>query len=226
MTIMMAPSILSANFMDLGNDVAKISDGGADYIHFDVMDGHFVPNLTLGVPFVKAMKKITSKPLDVHLMISNPGEQIDWYLQAGADLATIHIEACENSQECAKILKHIKDAGAKCGVSLNPETPASEIEGLVDIVDVILVMSVHPGFGGQSFISSSPAKVCRIQQMCEARNSHPIIEVDGGINKETAPLVTSMGATMLVAGSAIFGQPDPVKAMEDIRISGQGAIEA
>ena len=221
MGILMAPSILSADFMNLERDVRNISEHGADLIHFDVMDGHFVPNLTLGVPFVKAMKKITSTPLDVHLMIDNPADQIDWYLDAGADIATVHIEAFDSPSECRGLLHHIRERGARSGIAINPETPASELHDVLDRADVLLVMSVHPGFGGQSFIESTPDKISELVEFCGREGLSPLIEVDGGINASTAPLVTERGAQALVAGNAVFGQPDHVVAMEAIRAAGE-----
>ena len=221
MGILMAPSILSADFMNLERDVRNISEHGADFIHFDVMDGHFVPNLTLGVPFVKAMKKITDVPLDVHLMIDNPATQIDWYLDAGADIATVHIEACDSLIDCRELLGHIRERGVRAGISINPETPVRGLFEVLDLADIVLVMSVHPGFGGQSFIESTPDKVTEIVEFCAVEGLSPVIEVDGGINDKTAPLVTSRGATMLVAGSAVFKQDDPVQAMEAIRAAGE-----
>ena len=226
MSIKMAPSILSADFMNLQKDVQLISQGGADFIHFDVMDGHFVPNLTLGVPFVKAMKAITDTPLDVHLMISNPEIQVPWYLQAGADIVSIHIEACDSTQQCLEVLAMISDAGAKCGIAINPETPAEQIYPVLEHVDMVLVMSVHPGFGGQAFIESTPAKVRQIKQECARLGVDLPIEIDGGIGIRTAPTAANAGVDILVAGSAVFRQPDPVAAMQAIRQSAQNVIEA
>ncbi|MGI6221210.1 MAG: ribulose-phosphate 3-epimerase [Coriobacteriales bacterium] len=221
MGILMAPSILSADFMNLERDVRNISVHGADLIHFDVMDGHFVPNLTLGVPFVKAMKKITDTPLDVHLMIDNPADQIDWYLDAGADIATVHVEAFGSPRECRDLLHHIREREVRSGIAISPDTPVSELYDVLDLADVLLVMSVHPGFGGQSFIESTPDKISEIVEFCSQEGLSPLIEVDGGINAKTAPLVTERGATALVAGNAVFGQPDHVVAMEAIRAAGE-----
>jgi len=217
MAISMSPSILSADFLNLERDVRLIADGGADYIHVDVMDGHFVPNLTLGVPFVKALKKVSSAPLDVHLMISNPETQVGWFLDAGADIVTVHVEAFEDSSRARAMLGHIRERGARCGISINPETPVEALEGIIGAADLVLVMSVHPGFGGQSFIEDTPEKIRYVVDMCRRLGCSPIIEVDGGIGVKTAPLVAEAGATMLVAGSAVFCTPDPVVAMEEIR---------
>lgn len=209
-----APSILSADFMNLGADVRLVSEGGADWIHVDVMDGHFVPNLTIGPAHVKALKKITDVPLDVHLMIDNPEVQVSWYLEAGADSVTIH---CEATDDAAALIDAIHAAGAKAGVSINPETDTSVLAGLVDKCDLVLMMSVHPGFGGQSFIESTPERITQVVELCKAADANPIIEVDGGINAKTAPLVVACGADLLVAGSAVFKAADPVEAMAQIR---------
>lgn len=212
--IQIAPSILSADFANLERDVRMISEAGADWIHVDVMDGHFVPNLTIGPAHVKMLKRVTDVPLDVHLMIDNPEVQVPWYIEAGADSVTVHVETCDNT---AAMLRMIGDAGVKAGISLNPETDVSVLEGLLGLVDMVLVMSVHPGFGGQSFIESSPAKIAAIVEMCKAEGAAPLIEVDGGIGVGTAPLVSAAGADVLVAGSAIFCADDPAAALRGIR---------
>ena len=212
--IQIAPSILSADFANLERDVRMISAAGADWIHVDVMDGHFVPNLTIGPAHVKMLKRVTDVPLDVHLMIDNPEVQVPWYIEAGADSVTVHVEVCDDA---ASMLRTIRDAGVKVGISLNPETDVSVLEGLLGLVDLVLVMSVHPGFGGQSFIESSPAKIAAIVEMCKAEGAAPLIEVDGGIGVGTAPLVRAAGADVLVAGSAIFCADDPAAALRGIR---------
>ena len=212
--IQIAPSILSADFANLERDVRMISEAGADWIHVDVMDGHFVPNLTIGPAHVKMLKRVTDVPLDVHLMIDNPEVQVPWYIEAGADSVTVHVETCDNA---VSMLRSIRDAGAKAGLSLNPETDPTQLAGLLDLVDMVLVMSVHPGFGGQSFIESSPAKIAAIVEMCKAEGAAPLIEVDGGIGVGTAPLVSAVGADVLVAGSAIFCADDPAVALRGIR---------
>lgn len=209
-----APSILSADFASLGRDVEMVSRGGADWIHVDVMDGHFVPNLTIGPGHVSALKRVTDVPLDVHLMIDNPEVQIPWYLEAGADSVTFHIEAAEDA---ASLVETIHAAGAKAGVSLNPETDPSALEEAIPLVDLVLVMSVHPGFGGQSFIEETPERIRRIVGMCRVAGADPVLEVDGGINAATSPLVVREGADLLVAGSAVFKADDPVAAMRRIR---------
>lgn len=212
--IQIAPSILSADFANLERDVRMVSEAGADWIHVDVMDGHFVPNLTIGPAHVKMLKRVTDVPLDVHLMIDNPEVQVPWYIEAGADSVTVHVETCDNA---VSMLRSIRDAGAKAGISLNPETDPTQLAGLLDLVDMVLVMSVHPGFGGQSFIESSPAKIAAIVEMCKAEGAAPLIEVDGGIDVGTAPLVSAVGADVLVAGSAIFCADDPAVALRGIR---------
>lgn len=212
--VLIAPSILSADFTDLGAAVRLIQEGGADFVHVDVMDGHFVPNLTIGPPVVKALKRVSTVPLDVHLMIDNADTTVGWYLDAGADWVTVHAEACDHLH---RVIQSIKSAGARAGVSLNPGTPVEVVREVVGEVDLILVMSVNPGFGGQSFIARSTERVRRLAELCAEEGAAPLIQVDGGIDPSTAPLVVAQGARCLVAGSAIFCQPDPVAAMNEIR---------
>lgn len=212
--IEIAPSILSADFANLERGVRMISEAGADWIHVDVMDGHFVPNLTIGPEHVRVLKRITSVPLDVHLMIDNPEVQLPWYVDAGADSITIHVEACDDPRS---LLQSIRDSGVKAGISLNPETPVSSLNGLLQDVDLVLVMSVHPGFGGQSFIEGSLKKIEEIARMREELGCDLLIEVDGGINVDTAALAARAGAEILVAGSAIFCADDPATQLERIR---------
>lgn len=219
--ILMAPSILSADFTRLADAVALVEDAGADYVHVDVMDGHFVPNLTIGPPVIKALKRVATIPLDVHLMIDNVDTTIGWYLDAGADLVTVHAEACAHLH---RVVQAIHASGAKAGVSLNPATPASVLSEIIVDLDLVLVMSVNPGFGGQAFIPSAIQKVAELARMIDESGSAAMIEVDGGIDEHTAPLVSGAGARVLVAGNAIFGRPDPAAALEAIRAAAQVAL--
>jgi ribulose-phosphate 3-epimerase len=199
--IKIAPSILSADFSCLGQQVREAAKAGADYIHVDVMDGHFVPNISIGIPVVQSLRKITRIPLDVHLMIEKPEQYIESFAAAGADIITVHVEACTHLDS---IIKAIKKLGKKAGVSLNPATPLSSVDEILGVVDLVLVMTVNPGFGGQEFISSVVDKIVRLKQIIYNRKIKAELEVDGGITAKTAPIVVSAGANVLVAGSAIF----------------------
>jgi ribulose-phosphate 3-epimerase len=222
--VLMAPSVLSADFTRLADAVAVAEAGGADWIHVDVMDGHFVPNLTVGPPVVKALKRITKVPLDVHLMIANPDETVGWYLEAGADLVTVHVEAC---RDLPSVARAVRAAGALAGVSIKPKTEVEVLEPILCEVDVVLVMSVEPGFGGQAFMSGCLPRIERVASMAGTAGSDVLIEVDGGIDERTAALVTRAGARMLVAGNAVFGQADPAAALRAIRAAGEsGLLEA
>jgi len=220
--ILMAPSILSADFTRLAEAVTMVEAAGADLVHVDVMDGHFVPNLTIGPPVVRALKRVASRPLDVHLMIDNPSTTVDWYLDAGADWVTVHVEACRHLQ---KMAQRIHAAGAHAGMALNPATPASALAEVIADLDMVLVMSVNPGFGGQSFMTEVVPKITEVAAMIAATGSHAVIEVDGGIDEITAPVVSAAGARVLVAGNAIFGREDRAAAMRAIRAAAErGAI--
>lgn len=200
--ILIAPSILSADFSDLKNEIKKVEDAGADWIHVDVMDGRFVPNITIGAPVVKCIRGITKLPLDVHLMIVDPDKHIKDFASAGANIITVHSEACTHLQ---RTLSYIKELGCMAGVSFNPHTPVDSLKYVLEIVDLVLVMTVNPGFGGQSFISSVVPKVSSVKKMFQEANLlDKYIEVDGGINTNTAPIVRSAGANVLVAGNAIY----------------------
>ncbi|HHY74583.1 MAG TPA: ribulose-phosphate 3-epimerase [Bacillus bacterium] len=212
--IKIAPSILSADFAKLGDEIKDVENGGADYIHVDVMDGHFVPNITIGPLIVNAIRPITSLPLDVHLMIENPDLYIPEFAKAGADLITVHVEACKHLH---RTLHLIKDNGVKAGVVLNPATPVNMIEHILDDIDIVLFMTVNPGFGGQKFIHPVLPKIKTAADMIKDRGLDIEIEVDGGVNPETAKLCIEAGANVLVAGSAVFNKEDRKKAIADIR---------
>jgi ribulose-phosphate 3-epimerase len=212
-----APSILSADFAKLGAEIKEVELGGADWIHVDVMDGKFVPNITIGPLVVEAIRPITKLPLDVHLMIESPELYVATFAKAGADLITVHAEACTHLH---RVVHLIKEQGVKVGVALNPATPLSAIEEILEDLDLVLIMTVNPGFGGQSFIESTLAKITRLRAMLDERGlQHVHIEVDGGVQELTAPKVAAAGADVLVAGSAVFGQPDRKAAMDRIRNS-------
>ncbi|MGG0184569.1 ribulose-phosphate 3-epimerase [Bacillus rhizoplanae] len=212
--IKIAPSILSADFSRLGEEIKDVEKGGADYIHVDVMDGHFVPNITIGSLIVEAIRPITSLPLDVHLMIENPDQYIPAFAKAGADIITVHVEACPHLHRTIQL---IKSQGIKAGVVLNPHTPVSMIEHVLEDTDMVLLMTVNPGFGGQKFIHSVLPKIKQVADMVRERNLQVEIEVDGGVNVETAKLCVEAGANVLVAGSAVYNQKDRGAAIAAIR---------
>jgi ribulose-phosphate 3-epimerase len=205
-TIRIAPSILSANFANLADDIRKVEKAGADMLHVDVMDGHFVPNITIGPPVVKAIRQVTKLPLDVHLMISDPDKYIPAFIDAGANVLTIHAEATIHLD---RTLNLVRSHNARVGLAINPTTPLSTVELGLPLADMLLIMSVNPGFGGQKFIEYVVDKIRQARQMIEYRNLRCVIEVDGGIDLDTLPAVVRAGADVLVAGSAIFHAPDP-----------------
>ena len=217
--IRIAPSILSVNLGHLAHSLESISC--ADYVHIDVMDGHFTPNLTFGPEMVRACKGLTDLPLDVHLMITNPDETIDWYIDAGADLITIHYETASHLN---RVIEHIKSRGVRAGVVLNPSTPVCMLENIIDDVDVVMLMSVNPGFSGQSFIEGTIAKLETLTALCRAHGVSPLIEVDGGISPKTIERVVAAGANLLVAGSAVFGAEDPASMVDELRRMGEGVL--
>lgn len=202
---LIAPSILSADFSCLGQQIQAVEAAGADWIHIDVMDGHFVPNITMGPIVVKAARKSTALPLDVHLMIKNPDSFIADFVQAGADLISVHVETCPHLNRTVQL---IKENGIKAGAVLNPATPLSALEWILDELDFVLVMSVNPGFGGQAFITSSLAKIRKLRQLIDQQGRKILIQVDGGVSNETIEALHLAGADVFVAGSAIFGSPD------------------
>lgn len=208
-----APSILSADFSNLGEEIKDVENGGADYIHVDVMDGHFVPNITIGPLIVEAIKPITTLPLDVHLMIENPDDYISAFAKSGASIITVHQEACVHLHRTIQL---IKSTGVKAGVVINPATPVEMIKEILPEVDMVLIMSVNPGFGGQSFIHHTVQKIKQVAKWRQQLNLSFEIEVDGGVNTETAKLCTDAGADVLVAGSAVFNQDNRERAIKDI----------
>ncbi len=215
-TIKVAPSVLSADFCKLADELESINK--SDYIHFDVMDGSYVPNISFGPAILKAVKRATNIPVDCHLMIVRPELLVDEFIDAGADLVSFHLEATPHAH---RLIQHIKSKGAKAGIVINPQTPVSMLEYLVSEVDLVLIMSVNPGFGGQSFIEESVEKIKQLKALCDLKGVHPIIEVDGGVSAKNAALVAEAGADMLVAGSAVFSQEDRNAAIEEIRAQGE-----
>ncbi len=212
MPILIAPSILSADFKNLESEIHQAEKGGAHWIHLDVMDGHFVPNITFGPMVVKTARAVTKLPLDTHLMIEKPERYLETFKNAGSDILTVHVETCPHLH---RTVQHIKQLGMKAGVSLNPSTPAVALKEIIDYVDLILVMTVNPGFGGQQFISSMLDKIRELSAMIGKRKVY--LEVDGGIDVRTAPLVVEAGANVLVAGNSVFGEGHIVKSIKQLR---------
>lgn len=213
--IKIAPSILSANFAAMGEAVEKLKAQGADWVHFDVMDGNFVPNITFGPDMCKALRPLTDLPIDVHLMVEHPSDWIEPFKKAGADILTVHVESAEHHLHRA--LQSIHAAGMKAGVVLNPATPIESCVHLLPECDLVLLMSVNPGFGGQSFIYETPRKIRALRKEIDDRGLKTLIEIDGGVNPETAKLCIEAGADVLVAGSAVFKAPDPAEMIKALR---------
>ena len=223
-SIKVAPSVLSADFARLGEQVLEAVEGGADFIHLDVMDGHFVPNLTFGPPIIQALRTQTDAAFDVHMMVENPERYIPSLAEARTDLITVHVEAVRHIH---RVVHQIKDAGILAGVALNPATPVSAVEEILPDLDLVLVMSVNPGFGGQSFIETSVEKIGHVRRLLDERNSTAALQVDGGIGPDTAERVVRAGARVLVAGSAVFGSPHGIAgAIDLIRRNGERGLLA
>ena len=214
MSKLIAPSLLSADFLNLGNDVEMINKSEADWFHCDIMDGRFVPNISFGIPVIQAVKRQAQKPLDVHLMIVEPEKYFEAFAKAGADIITFHYEA---STHIHRSVQQIKDLGLKAGVVLNPHTPVAVLEDILGDLDVVLLMSVNPGFGGQKFIERTYEKIRKLRAMIEEQHAHALIEVDGGVNTNNAPLLFATGADVLVAGNAVFKSENPIQTIHDLK---------
>jgi len=219
--VQIAPSLLSADFARLGDAVLLAERAGAEMIHFDVMDGHFVPNITIGPPVLKSLALVSRLPIDVHLMIEHPDRYVEAFVEAGAASISVHAEAAVHLH---RVVHLIKSLGAKAGVALNPATPIAALEEIAGDVDYVLVMTVNPGFGGQTFIPRSESKVRAVRDLLRRAGSSAPIEVDGGIDVRTAPGIVAAGADILVAGNAVFGSTDPERAIRDLRAAAQAAV--
>lgn len=213
MSVIVSPSLLSADFLNLGRDVEMVNESAAEWMHLDIMDGVFVPNISYGLPVVAQIKKIARKPLDVHLMIVQPEKYVEAFREVGADILTVHIEA---SVHLHRTIQHIRSLGMKAGVALNPHTPVSSLEDIIQDIDVVLIMSVNPGFGGQSFISHSLQKVEKLKQLIVQTGSKTLIEVDGGVNLQTGRRLVDAGADALVAGSFVFNSANPPATIQSL----------
>lgn len=212
--IKIAPSVLASDFSKLGEEIKNVEKAGADMIHFDIMDGHFVPNISFGPALVKALRKYTELKFDVHLMVENPESYIENFVDAGADIITVHVEAGRHINRTVSLIKKL---GRKAGVSLNPSTPLSSLDWILEDADMVLLMTVNPGFGGQSYIESSTEKIRALKKMCSERKVAPDIEVDGGIDLNNIYKVTEAGANIIVAGTTIFKAPDRAKVISELK---------
>ncbi len=221
--VRIAPSILSADFANLGAAIGLAERGGADLIHVDVMDGHFVPNITIGPPVVRSIKRVATVPLDVHLMITDPDRYLDAFAEAGAAMMSVHVEVLPHLH---RTVHAIKSLGVQAGVVLNPATPVGALEEIAGDVDYVLVMSVNPGFGGQTFIPRSESKVREVRALLDRAGNPAPIEIDGGVDLENIARVVAAGARIIVAGAAVFGTPDPERAVRDLRAAAQGGLAA
>ncbi len=221
MSVLIAPSILSADFAALGAAIAAVERGGADLIHVDVMDGHFVPNITIGPPVVKSLRRVATVPLDVHLMIEEPDRYIDAFAEAGAAMISVHVEAVRHLH---RTVHAIKALGAKAGVALNPATPVVAIQDIAADVDFVLVMSVNPGFGGQTFILRSESKIREVRALLDGMGNRAPVEVDGGVDAHNVARVVAAGARIIVAGSAVFHSPDPERATRELKAAALAAV--
>jgi len=222
-TIQIAPSILAADFAALGDAIRLAEAGGADFIHVDVMDGHFVPNITVGVPVVRSLRRVATVPLDVHLMIEEPDRYVEDFVAAGASMLSVHLEVLPHLH---RTIHYIKSLGAKAGVAINPATPVWSLEEIAGDVDHVLVMSVNPGFGGQTFIRRSESKIQAVRTLLDAAGNPAPIEVDGGVDSSNVGRLVAAGASIFVAGVAIFGTPDPAAATRELRAAATAAAAA
>lgn len=223
MSVLIAPSVLSADFAALGDDVRAVAAAGADWVHVDVMDGRFVPNISIGIPVVAALRKVSPLPLDVHLMIVEPEKYVDAFVEAGAASVSVHVEATPHLH---RIVHRIQQLGAKAGVAINPATPLDTLADIAPDLDIVILMSVNPGFGGQAFIERSYDRLARLRDLLDRTGSNAVVTVDGGVDPGRAEAVVAAGGDVLVAGAAVFAAPDPAAAIAALRTAGQRGWQA